>query len=82
MVDGLLCQLASMYHRAWTSYWSDADLQLAGTAPYNVKRFPEIVVQTFYHVQAFDGLYSASDNPWVVSNVDPTGYSFQFDFVR
>ena len=51
-------------------------------ALFNVKRFPEIFIETFYDVNAFDGLYAAIDTPWVLANGDPTGYSYHADFIN
>ena len=60
----------------------NTDIITLGPAPFNVKRFPEILIETFYDVSAFDGLYTADDTPWILANGDPTGYSYHADFVN
>lgn len=56
---------------------------LAGcTAPFNVKRFPEIMIEYWLDVSSFDGDYSMDDSPWTLSMGDNTGYGFHADFVR
>ncbi|KAF2756117.1 hypothetical protein EJ05DRAFT_539918 [Pseudovirgaria hyperparasitica] len=49
---------------------------------FQVKRFPEIFIEFWYNISSFDGHYSATDSPWVLSNGDPTGYSFHADFIN
>ena len=50
-------------------------------APHNDARFPQILVEYWLNVETFNGLYSANDQPFLLSNGDPTGYSFHVDFV-
>jgi hypothetical protein len=50
-------------------------------APYNVKRFPEIMIEYWLDVSTFDGDYGMNDSPWTLSMGDNTGYGFHADFV-
>lgn len=50
-------------------------------APYNVKRFPQIFVEYWLNINTFDSLYTAQDQPFVLSPGDPTGFGFHVDFV-
>jgi hypothetical protein len=43
---------------------------------------PHIFIEFWFDVAAFNGLYTASDHPWVLSNGDKTGYSFHADFIN
>jgi hypothetical protein len=43
---------------------------------------PHIFIEFWFDVSIFNGLYSASDNPWVLSNGDATGYGFHADFIN
>lgn len=52
-----------------------------GLAAYNVKRFPEIMIEYWLAVSSFDGDYGINDNPWTLSMGDNTGYGFHADFV-
>jgi len=52
------------------------------TAPYNVKRFPEIMIENWFDISTFDGDYGMNDSPWTLSMGDNTGYGFHADFVR
>lgn len=55
---------------------------LAGCqAPYNVKRFPEIMIEYWLNTKSFDGDYGPNDNPWVLAQGDNTGFGFHMDFV-
>lgn len=45
-------------------------------------RFPTIFIEFWYDISSFKGQYSASSNPWVLSNGDPTGYGFHADFLN
>lgn len=45
-------------------------------------RFPTIFIEFWYDVSSFDGQYSASSNPWVLSNGDPTGFGMHADFLN
>ena len=55
---------------------------LAGcTAPHNVKRFPEIMIEHWLDVSSFDGDYGIDDNPWVLAPGDNTGFAMHLDFV-
>lgn len=51
------------------------------TAPYNVKRFPEIFGEYWLDTTPFNGKYGANDKPWVLAQGDPTGFGFHMDFV-
>jgi hypothetical protein len=44
-------------------------------------RFPTIFIEYWWDISAFTGFYGPNDSPWVLSNGDPTGYSFHGDFV-
>lgn len=58
------------------------DFGLAGCrAPYNVKRFPEILIEYWLDVSTFDGDYGINDSPFTLSMGDNTGYGFHADFV-
>ena len=55
---------------------------LAGCqAPFNVKRFPEIMIEYWLDTKQFDGDYTLNDSPWVLAQGDNTGYGFHMDFV-
>jgi hypothetical protein len=43
---------------------------------------PHIFIEFWFDVSIFNGLYSASDIPWVLSNGDATGYGFHADFIN
>ncbi|KAK7510465.1 uncharacterized protein IWZ02DRAFT_39953 [Phyllosticta citriasiana] len=43
---------------------------------------PHIFIEFWFDVSSFNGQYGAGDNPWVLSNGDPTGYSFHADFLN
>ncbi|KAF2272932.1 uncharacterized protein EI97DRAFT_346919, partial [Westerdykella ornata] len=45
-------------------------------------RFPTILAEFWYDTSPFDGHYTAEDNPWVLSNGDPTGLGFHADFLN
>ncbi|OAK98344.1 hypothetical protein IQ06DRAFT_295682 [Phaeosphaeriaceae sp. SRC1lsM3a] len=45
-------------------------------------RFPTIFIEFWYDISSFKGQYSANTSPWVLSNGDPTGYSFHADFLN
>ncbi|KZM18944.1 uncharacterized protein EKO05_0006658 [Ascochyta rabiei] len=45
-------------------------------------RFPTIFMEFWYDVSSFNGQYSSSSTPWVLSNGDPTGYSMHADFLN
>jgi hypothetical protein len=45
-------------------------------------RFPTIFIEFWYDVNSFAGKYDANTVPWVLSNGDPTGYSFHADFLN
>ncbi|KAL8733872.1 MAG: hypothetical protein Q9166_001860 [cf. Caloplaca sp. 2 TL-2023] len=45
-------------------------------------RFPEIFVEYWLDISQFDGQYGANDQPFVLSNGDPTGYGFHMDFLN
>ncbi|MCJ1301860.1 hypothetical protein MMC08_004661 [Hypocenomyce scalaris] len=66
---------------AHMAFPTNADGLAGCVAPYNVARFPEIFIEYWFTIDTFNGLYSASDNPWVLSQGDPTGYGFHMDFV-
>ena len=51
-----------------------------GPTGFKVKRFPQIIFRAYHNVYLFNGLYSATDQPWVLANGDPTGYSYHVDF--
>ena len=50
-------------------------------APFNVKRFPEIMIEYWLDITQFTGDYGSNDKPWVLAPGDNTGYSFHADFV-
>ena len=55
---------------------------LAGCpSSHNKARFPQIFVEYWLNIKTFDGLYTANDQPFVLSMGDPTGYGFHVDFV-
>jgi hypothetical protein len=43
---------------------------------------PHIFIEFWFDVSMFNGMYTASDNPWVLSNGDATGYGFHADFIN
>ncbi|KAK8173458.1 hypothetical protein IWX90DRAFT_380644 [Phyllosticta citrichinensis] len=43
---------------------------------------PHIFIEFWFDVSSFNGQYGAGDTPWVLSNGDPTGYSFHADFLN
>ncbi|KAF2629663.1 hypothetical protein BU25DRAFT_321993, partial [Macroventuria anomochaeta] len=45
-------------------------------------RFPTIFIEFWYDISSFDGQYSSSSSPWILSNGDPTGYSMHADFLN
>jgi hypothetical protein len=45
-------------------------------------RFPTIFIEFWYDVNSFKGMYPADSVPWVLSNGDPTGFSFHADFLN
>lgn len=45
-------------------------------------RFPTVFIEFWYDISSFNGQYSSSSNPWVLSNGDPTGYGFHADFLN
>ncbi|KAH4106488.1 hypothetical protein HBI56_077760 [Parastagonospora nodorum] len=45
-------------------------------------RFPTVFIEFWYDISSFNKQYAATDNPWVLSNGDPTGYSFHADFLN
>jgi hypothetical protein len=58
-----------------------ADGLVGCPAPWNVKRFPQIFVEYWLNIDTFDGLYTADQQPFVLSMGDPTGFGFHVDFV-
>ena len=48
---------------------------------FRVARFPAIFVEYYLDVHTFNGLYTPTDHPWVLSMGDPTGYGFHVEFV-
>ncbi|KAF9738171.1 hypothetical protein PMIN06_005215 [Paraphaeosphaeria minitans] len=47
---------------------------------FQAARFPAIFIEFWWDVSAFDGQYSANDNPWVLAQGDPTGFGMHADF--
>ncbi|KAF1929356.1 uncharacterized protein M421DRAFT_419888 [Didymella exigua CBS 183.55] len=45
-------------------------------------RFPTIFIEFWYDISSFNGQYSSSSNPWVLSNGDPTGFGMHADFLN
>jgi hypothetical protein len=45
-------------------------------------RFPTIFIEFWYDISSFDKTYKSTDVPWVLSNGDPTGFSFHADFLN
>jgi hypothetical protein len=45
-------------------------------------RFPTIFIEYWWDINSFKGMYPADSSPWVLSNGDPTGYSFHADFLN
>ncbi|PVH93180.1 hypothetical protein DM02DRAFT_244260 [Periconia macrospinosa] len=43
-------------------------------------RFPTIFIEFWYDIKQFNGQYKATDNPWVLSNGDSTGFGMHGDF--
>lgn len=43
---------------------------------------PHIFIEFWFDISMFDGMYSASDTPWVLAPGDPTGYGFHADFIN
>jgi len=67
---------------AHMAFPSAADGLAGCTAPFNVKRFPEIMIEYWFDVDSFDGDYGMNDSPWTLAMGDNTGYGFHADFVR
>ncbi|KAG7009887.1 hypothetical protein G7Y79_00001g001590 [Physcia stellaris] len=51
-------------------------------APFNVKRFPEIMIEYWVDVKQFTGDYGINDKPFVLAPGDNTGYAFHADFIN
>ena len=66
---------------AHMAFPSAADGMAGCTAPYNVKRFPEIMIEYWLDVSTFDGDYGMDDSPWTLAMGDNTGFGFHADFV-
>ena len=45
-------------------------------------RFPQIFVEYWLNIKTFDGLYTAEDQPFVLSMGDATGFGFHMDFLN
>lgn len=59
----------------------NADGMKGCRAPFNVKRFPEIMVEYWLDISRFTGDYGINDSPFVLAPGDNTGYAFHVDFV-
>ncbi|PSN68835.1 hypothetical protein BS50DRAFT_325884 [Corynespora cassiicola Philippines] len=68
-------------HMAYPNAGSGKGLDACPTG-FKTARFPEIFIEFWYDVTAFDGQYSSNSVPWVLSNGDPTGYGFHADFMN
>ncbi|KAF9698228.1 hypothetical protein EKO04_003849 [Ascochyta lentis] len=49
---------------------------------HRVARFPTIFMEFWYDVSSFNGQYSTTSTPWVLSNGDPTGFGMHADFLN
>ena len=68
---------------AHMAYPSNAGVGLENCpTTHRVARFPTIFIEFWYDISSFDGQYSSSSNPWVLSNGDPTGYGMHADFLN
>ena len=67
--------------QAHMAFPTNADGLAGCVAPFNVKRFPEIMIEYWLDVSSFNGDYGVNDSPFVLSMGDNTGYGFHADFV-
>jgi hypothetical protein len=68
-------------HMAYPSGVSGVGIENCPTT-HRAARFPTIFIEFWYDVNSFKGKYDANSVPWVLSNGDPTGYSFHSDFLN
>ena len=69
---------------AHMAFPANADGLQGCPSTHNKARFPEIFIEYYFDISSFDHItkdYSDPNNPpWVLSDGDPTGYSFHMDF--
>ncbi|KAJ4334336.1 hypothetical protein N0V95_009200 [Ascochyta clinopodiicola] len=69
--------------RAHMAYPSNAGIGLENCpTTHRAARFPTIFMEFWYDVSSFNGQYSTSSTPWVLSNGDSTGYGMHADFLN
>jgi hypothetical protein len=66
-------------HMAYPMYMAKKGIDVCPET-HKVARFPEIFIEFWYDVKAFNNQYGPDDVPWVLANGDPTGYGFHADF--
>lgn len=72
--------LDSPNHKSHMSYPSGVDLGYC--PPTHPKRFITVFAEITYDTDAFRDMWYGSDQPFVLSNGDPTGYGLHGDFVN
>ncbi|KAF1916726.1 hypothetical protein BDU57DRAFT_430613, partial [Ampelomyces quisqualis] len=68
-------------HMAYPSGFGGVGVENCPTT-HRAARFPTIFIEFWYDTSMFDGQYAANTSPWILSNGDPTGYSFHADFLN
>jgi hypothetical protein len=68
-------------HMAYPSGYGGIGIENCPTT-HRAARFPTIFIEFWYDTSSFDGQYASDSVPWVLSNGDPTGYSFHGDFLN
>jgi hypothetical protein len=68
-------------HMAYPSGVSGVGIENCPTT-HRAARFPTIFIEFWYNINSFMGKYDTDSVPWVLSNGDPTGYSFHGDFLN
>jgi hypothetical protein len=68
-------------HMAYPTGASGVGIENCPTT-HRAARFPTIFIEFWYDVNSFKGKYDSNSVPWVLSNGDPTGYSFHADFLN
>jgi hypothetical protein len=68
-------------HMAYPSGFSGVGIENCPTT-HRAARFPTIFIEFWYDINSFMDMYPADTAPWVLSNGDPTGYSFHADFLN
>jgi hypothetical protein len=68
-------------HMAYPNGVSGVGIENCPTT-HRAARFPTIFIEFWYDISSFKGTYKDDSVPWVLSNGDPTGYSFHADFLN